>query len=117
MDKNRYWEITRSDWYRTAQVLFAFITVIMISSVFLIAGHWYLWLMIIIAGVLALLVLWHAKNFAYLCPGCGEVFKVSTLEDFISPNGENKKYLRCPRCGKRAWADILRIKEKTVHKK
>src|SRR5574344_119063 len=98
MDKNRYWEITRSDWYGTVQVLFAFIAIIMISSVFLLA-------------------IWHTKNFAYLCPGCGEVFEVSTLEDFISPNGVNKKYLRCPRCGKRAWADILRIKEKTVHKK
>ncbi|MCC4767178.1 hypothetical protein FXW07_11250 [Methanosarcina sp. DH1] len=116
MDKNRYWEITRSDWYGTVQVLFAFIAVIMISSVFLLASYWYLWIMII-AGVLFLLVVWHTKNFAYLCPGCGEVFEVSTLEDFISPNGVNKKYLRCPRCGKRAWADILRIKEKTFHKK
>ena len=116
MDKTRYWEITRSDWYGTFQVLFAFIAVIMVSSVFLLASYWYLWTMII-AGVLVLLVVWHAKNFSYLCPRCGEVFEVSKLEDFISPNGMNKKYLRCPRCGKRAWTEVLRIKEKTVHKK
>ncbi|MGB9938882.1 hypothetical protein [Methanosarcina sp.] len=116
MDRDRYWEVSKRDWYGTARVLFAFITVIMISSVFLLPDRWYLWLTII-AGGLALLVAWHAKNFAYLCPGCGEVFEISTLEDFLSPNGVNKKYLRCPRCGKRAWADILKIKEQTVLKK
>ncbi|WP_243684056.1 hypothetical protein [Methanosarcina barkeri] len=61
MDKNKYWEITRSDWYGTSQVLFVFIAVIMISSVFLLARYWYLWIMII-AGVLVLLVVWHAKK-------------------------------------------------------
>ncbi|HET8686570.1 MAG TPA: hypothetical protein VFM18_07885 [Methanosarcina sp.] len=116
MDRNRYWEVSQSDWYATAQVLFAFIAVIVMSSVFLLPGYWYLWLLII-AGSLALIVAWHAKNFAYLCPRCGEVFEVSTLEDFLSPNGVNKKYLKCPRCGKQAWADILKIKEQTVLKK
>lgn len=116
MNRNRYWKITRSGLYGTAKVLFEFIVVIMISSVFLLASYWFFWLMII-AGFLILLLVWHAKNFAYLCPGCGEVFKVSTLKGFISPNGVNKKYLRCPRCGKKAWADMLRIKEKIVLKK
>jgi DNA-directed RNA polymerase subunit RPC12/RpoP len=116
MNRNRYWEVSQSDWYGTAQVLFAFAAVIVISSVLLLPGHWYLWLMII-AGDLALLVAWYAKNFDYLCPGCGEVFEVSTLKNFISPNVMNKKYLKCPRCRKRAWADILKIEEQTVFKK
>ncbi len=110
MTRNRYREVTQSNWYGTVQVLFAFITLVTVSSFFLLPGYWYLWLMIIFGG-LALLVAWHAKNLAYLCPRCGEVFKVSRFEDFISPNGVNKKYLRCPRCGRQAWADILRIKE------
>jgi DNA-directed RNA polymerase subunit RPC12/RpoP len=116
MNRNRYWEVIQSDLYRIAQVLFVFIAVIMISSFFLLPDHWYLWFMII-AGDLTLLVAWHAKNFAYLCPGCGKVFEVSTLEDFISPNSVNKKYLRCPRCRRRSWADILRIKDLTILKK
>ena len=66
------------------------------------------WL-IIITGTL-LLVAWHTKNFAYLRPSCGEVFEVSTLENFPEPNGVNKKYLKCPKCGKRDRAEILRIK-------
>lgn len=116
MNKNRYWEVSQSDWYGMAQVLYAFVAVIVISSVFLLPGHWYLWLMMI-AGYLALLIAWYTKNFAYLCPGCGEVFGVSTLKNFISPNVVNKKYLKCPRCRKRVWADILKIKEKTFLKK
>ena len=116
MNRNRYREVFQSDWYGTALVLFAFIALIVVSSVFLLPSYWYLWL-IIIAGSLALLVAWHARNFAYLCPGCGEVFEVTALEDFLGPNGGNKKYLKCPKCGKRAWADILRIKGQTVLKK
>ncbi|MFY9201139.1 MAG: hypothetical protein ACOX7X_06645 [Methanosarcina flavescens] len=88
----------------------------MIASVLLPPDCWYLWLTIIVGGA-ALLVTWHAKNSAYLCPRCGDVFEVSTFEDLLSPNGGNKKYVKCPQCGKRAWADILRIKEQTVHKK
>jgi hypothetical protein len=65
----------------------------------------------IIYGGFALLAGWYAKNFSYLCPKCSEVFKVSKFDDLISPNGVNKKYLRCPRCRRWAWADILRTKE------
>jgi uncharacterized protein with PIN domain len=51
------------------------------------------------------------KNFAYRCPVCGEVFEISATENFLGPNGVNKKYLKCPKCGKRGWVEILRIKE------
>ena len=59
-------------------------------------------------------VAWHTKNFTYRCPSCGEVFEVSTLENFLNPNGVNKKYLKCPNCGKRDWAEILRIKKEII---
>ena len=116
MNRNRYWEVTERDWYGTALALLAFVAVIVILSVFLLPGYWYLWLLVIGGGV-ALLAEWHAKNFAYRCPACGEVFEVSTLEDFLGPDVVNKKYLKCPKCGKRAWTDILKIKEQTVIKK
>ena len=37
--------------------------------------------------------------------------EVSILENFLGPDGVNKKYLKCPKCGKRGWAEILRIKK------
>ncbi len=116
MNKNRYWKVPQSHWYETAEILFSSIAVIVISSFFLLPDNWYLWIMII-AGNLALLATWYAKNSAYLCPGCGEVFEVSKFKNFISPNAVNKKYLKCPKCRKRVWADVLKIKEQTLLKK
>jgi hypothetical protein len=37
--------------------------------------------------------------------------KVSTRENFLGRNSVNKKYLKCPKCGKRGWAEILMIKK------
>jgi DNA-directed RNA polymerase subunit RPC12/RpoP len=108
--------ISKRDWYGKAPMLFAFIALIGITSVFLLPHRWYLWLTVLVGGA-ALLVTWHTKNFAYLCPRCGDVFEVSMLEDLLSPNGGSKKYVKCPQCRKRAWADILRIKEQPIHKK
>lgn len=108
MSAKKYGETTKKDWYRAAIILLLFIIIIALSSVFLFPDYWYLWLLVIVTGTL-LLVIWHTKNFAYRCPACGEVFEVSTLENFLGPNGVNKKYLKCPKCGKRGWAEILRI--------
>jgi hypothetical protein len=33
------------------------------------------------------------------------------LEDLFCPNGVNMKYLQCQICKRRAWAEIIRIKE------
>ncbi len=105
----KYQMVTGKDWGKTAFLLFIFVTVMSLSSIILFSEYWYFWLLIVVGGM-TLIVTWHAKNFAYRCPGCGEIFEVSAMEDFFGPNGVNKKYLRCPKCGKRAWAEILRIK-------
>ncbi len=110
MSAKKYGETTKKDWYRTALVLFLFVIVIVLSSILLLPDYWYFWLLVIITGTL-LLVIWHTKNFAYICLKCGEVFEISTLENFLGLNGVNKKYLKCPKCGKRGWAKILRIKK------
>ncbi|WP_048050741.1 hypothetical protein [Methanosarcina soligelidi] len=110
MSTKKYRKTAKADWYRTALVLFLFITVMVFSSIFLRPGCWYLLILIIITGTL-LLVNWHTKNFAYLCPICGRVFEVSTLENFLGPDRVNKKFLKCPKCGKRSWAQILRIEK------
>ncbi len=109
VNAKKYGKTAKGDWYRTALMLFLFIAVTVLSSVVLLPDYWYLWLLLIIAGIL-LLVKWHTKNFAYLCPKCGEIFEVSVLENFLSPNGINRKYLKCPRCRRRSWAEILSIK-------
>ena len=91
-------------------ILLVFIATLGFFSVLLLPDYWYFWLLIVVAGM-ALLVAWHAENFAYICPKCGAVFEISALKDFLGPNSITKKYLKCPKCKKRAWAEILRIKE------
>jgi DNA-directed RNA polymerase subunit RPC12/RpoP len=56
---------------------------------------------------LYLLVDWHAKNSAYICKNCGHKFTLTTGEDFVSPQGLNAKYARCPQCRQRTWAQVI----------
>ncbi len=110
MNREKYRETTKKDWLQTAFLLLIFITTVGLFSILLPPDYWYFWLLIM-AAELSLLVAWHAKNFSYRCPRCGEVFDISTIEDLISPNGVNKKYVKCPKCRKRYWVEILRVKE------
>src|SRR5674536_67710 len=78
------------------------------------SGARYFWLLIVVAGM-ALLVAWHAENFAYICPKCGAVFEISGLKDFLGPNSITKKYLKCPKCKKRAWAETVSYTHLRAH--
>ncbi|MCX6825814.1 MAG: hypothetical protein NTV06_00905 [candidate division Zixibacteria bacterium] len=79
----------------------AFIGAIILS--FIRTGYWYLiWIILLLTG-LYFFVRWHAINTEYKCPKCGNVFRISTFIDFISPHFPNKKWLKCPSCGRRSW--------------
>ncbi len=56
---------------------------------------------------LMITVIWHARISAYICKDCGHEFSLSPLEDFVSPQGLSTKYVKCPKCKKRTWADII----------
>jgi DNA-directed RNA polymerase subunit RPC12/RpoP len=110
MDAEKYWEVTERDWGKTSMLLLLFVTVVSLSSVFLLTEHWYFWFLIVVVGLLSL-VIWHTKSFAYRCPRCGKIFEISIIEDLIGPNSVDRKYLKCPDCRKRSWAEIFKIKE------
>jgi DNA-directed RNA polymerase subunit RPC12/RpoP len=55
-----------------------------------------------------LLVRWMAASWGYRCPNCGELFELSFLGQFTAVNMGNERIVRCPRCGKRSPARILR---------
>ncbi len=63
---------------------------------------------LIVGALLALLVRWHAARFGYRCPECGNEFAISALRDFLSPHTPTSKYLRCPKCGVKDWAQEVR---------
>jgi DNA-directed RNA polymerase subunit RPC12/RpoP len=60
-------------------------------------------LLLAVALILVLLVRWHARSTVYQCPACGHRFRISGWTDFVHPHGGDKKYLRCPGCGKSDW--------------
>lgn len=62
------------------------------------------------AIILFILVRWHSRITAYICPRCHNKFTITPFIDFISPQGFTSKYLKCPNCGKRVWAKVIRIK-------
>lgn len=85
-------------------------TVIGFSSFYLLLSYWYVWVALIIAG-LVLFVSWHAKATAYRCLKCGYEFEISILTDFFSPHGVDGEggwqYLKCPNCSNRSRMKIL----------
>jgi hypothetical protein len=59
--------------------------------------------LLVTALLLVLLVRWHARSTVYQCPTCEHRFRISGWTDFLRPHGGEKKYLRCPGCGKSDW--------------
>jgi DNA-directed RNA polymerase subunit RPC12/RpoP len=66
-----------------------------------------LWFVGAAVVVLAALVVWHSRAFGYRCDSCGIEFSATPWQDFLAPHHEEKKYLRCPRCGRKEWARII----------
>ena len=111
-----YREVTKKDWWRVGAYVLLTIVVSSVGARVLVPGtrplEMVLWLVMFFGG-LFLLVRWHANSTAYRCPECGHEFEISVLTDFISPHTPNKKYLKCPQCGKRKWATVLMKKDRS----
>jgi DNA-directed RNA polymerase subunit RPC12/RpoP len=110
-----YENVTGREWARTALYLAGGMLLIVTAAIFLFAINRVigviLWF-ILIGVVLAALVSWHTKTYAYQCKQCGEQFEISPVTNFISPQGVGKdgawKYLKCPHCNKQERAEVLK---------
>lgn len=58
----------------------------------------------ITVGSLVFLVARHSRTTAYICKKCNKKFTIGFFIDLLSLQIPNKKYLKCPHCGKWAWA-------------
>lgn len=56
---------------------------------------------------MSIIVRWHAGVTAYRCTQCGHEFEITTMTNFLSPHLPERKYLKCPACGKRDWMTVL----------
>jgi len=106
-----YRDVTKADqwkvvFYLVLMILFNVLTAVLLFPVARLWGF-LAWLVLCFGTSLCLLVRWHAKVTAYRCPHCDRAYEISFFTDFISPHYPNKKYLKCPHCGQRGWAEIL----------
>jgi hypothetical protein len=94
-----------------------YVAVLGVASVYLLLSYWYVWIAIVIAG-LVILVSLHANATVYCCPKCDYKFEISMFTDFLTPHGVDRNgvwmYLTCPRCSNRSK---MRILVKTEDKK
>lgn len=66
-----------------------------------------LFLAIVLIAVL-LLLRWLARAWGYRCSECGGLFQLTILGQFTALNMGDERSVRCPHCGKRNWAKVLR---------
>ncbi|RJS49669.1 MAG: hypothetical protein CIT03_02450 [Methanobacterium sp.] len=111
-------ETTKEDWKKTIIYLIFYLSSIVIAAILLLPIYWYIWVLIIVSGMI-ILAFWHSQKALYHCTNCGNEFQISILTDLISPQGLDKdnsgktygwKYVKCPACGKRMKAPIIQMK-------
>lgn len=108
-----YREPTLGDQARTGLYLIVYVAVLTVGAFILMpkgASGSAAWAVIVVIGAF-LLIRWHARNTAYRCRDCHHEFEISVVTDAVSPHGTGGggwKYLKCPQCGKRTRARVLR---------
>jgi len=104
---------TRHDHKKTFFLLVVYIAAITAGAIALIPINepygFIAWLIIVLGGLL-LLVGWVNRHFGYRCRSCGHDFEISLFVNLVSPHGMGWKYLKCPDCGRRTRAKVLRKK-------
>jgi predicted RNA-binding Zn-ribbon protein involved in translation (DUF1610 family) len=101
----------RRDVIRSIVYLLTYIIVISVGAFLLLPDLWYLWLALVLAGMV-ILVNWHKQKTAYRCPNCEHIYEISFLTDLAAPHGFNSEggwlLLRCPNCRKRSKTRTLK---------
>lgn len=111
----RFREPTRQDWIRIV-IRVVILTVGMVASVILLTYEWelvgfLLWIVLTVLSV-AWFIRWHSRTFGYLCPNCGGTFTISARTNAMGLNLVDRKYLRCPHCGKHSACKAMVIDRK-----
>jgi len=101
----------RRDVIRSIVYLLIYVIVISVTAIFLLVDYWYIWLAIVLAGML-ILVNWHKQKTAYRCPKCDHIYEISFLTDLLAPHGFTREggwlLLRCPGCRVRSRTTTLK---------
>jgi len=101
----------KRDIIRSVVYILIYVIVIGVSAFFLLLDYWYIWLALVLAGML-MLVNWHKQKTAYRCPNCDHIYEISFLTDLLAPHGLTREggwlLLRCPSCRVRSRTRTLK---------
>ncbi len=84
--------VTNPDWrdvIRSVTYILVYVIVVGASAFLLLPKYWYMWLVLVVVGML-ILVNWHKEKTAYRCPDCEHIYKISFLTDLTAPHGFNR---------------------------
>jgi len=102
---------TRTDWLKSILYITIYLIVIGAGAFLLLPDFWYIWLILLIVGMV-LLVNWHKAETAYRCPNCEHEYTISFLTDLAAPHGFDRKgawlLLKCPSCKERHKTPVLK---------
>ena len=102
----------KQDWVKGILSLVIYVAVIGVSAFWLLPDYWYLWLTLVLGGML-LIVNWHTRSYAYRCRNCGHEFEISFLANLVAPHGLDQEgawsWLKCPQCLGRHKATVIKI--------
>ncbi len=91
-------------------LILAGVFIVTSTAFFLMPDRWLVWAILAVSAVTSLAA-WHNRSFDYLCKQCGAKFAISLQRNLLSPHvpTENggEKYLRCPACSTKDWAQIV----------
>ena len=112
MQTKSYQPPSGKDWRVGILIIAGYVSVISVTAFLLLPNLWYLWLLIVIIGMVWI-VNWHTRSYAYQCTHCSHEFEISFLINLISPHGVDSQggwtWLKCPDCNKRSRARIIKI--------
>lgn len=107
----KYQDPTRKDWISGIASLVIFVLVITFGAFFLFTDYWYLWLILVLGGVV-ILVWRQTKQYACRCRDCGHEFEISFMTNLLAPHGVDRsgswQWLICPSCQNRTKVTVIK---------
>jgi hypothetical protein len=109
--QSKYQDPTRRDWVIGIACLIIYLLVIGFGALLLFTDYWYLWLVLVLGGMV-ILVLRQTKHYACRCRECGHEFEISFTTNLMAPHGVDKGgswlWLKCPECQNRRKVTVIK---------
>jgi predicted RNA-binding Zn-ribbon protein involved in translation (DUF1610 family) len=83
------------------------------DQTFSLPGYWWFYVILVVVCLVLfiILILWFIgsdrEKDTYMCPNCGEHFKVKWYVITTALHVDNVYLLKCPGCGKKDWCNSL----------